>query len=196
MKPQTFIFFGIAGSGKGTQGELLEKYLRDHKLVEDVIYISPGVEYRKIVDNGGYTGQLIKKISEKGFLAPDFLTPNLFTNILLSNMTENMSFISDGYPRTISQAESFEKAMEFYGRENVHVIYIEVGKEEAMKRMKLRARADDTDEGIETRFDEYVKNVLPSMKYFDGKDGYKMITVNGAQSIEQVHADIIKSLNL
>lgn len=196
MKPQTFIFFGIAGSGKGTQGELLEKYLRDHKLVEDVIYISPGVEYRKIVDNGGYTGQLIKKISEKGFLAPDFLTTSLFTNILLSNMTENMSFISDGYPRTISQAESFEKAMEFYGRENVHVIYIEVGKEEAMKRMKLRARADDTDEGIETRFDEYVKNVLPSMKYFDGKDGYKMITVNGEQSIEQVHADIIKSLNL
>lgn len=196
MKPHTFIFFGIAGSGKGTQGELLEKYLRENKLVEDVIYISPGVEYRKIVDNGGYTGQLIKKISEKGSLAPDFLTTSLFTNILVSNMTEKMSFISDGYPRTISQAESFEKAMQFYSRENIHVIYIEVGKEEATKRMKLRARADDTDEGIETRFDEYIKNVLPSMKYFEGKSGYHMVTINGEQSVEQVHADIIKALGI
>lgn len=194
MKPHTFIFFGIAGSGKGTQGELLEKYLREHKLVEDVIYISPGVEYRKIVDNGGYTGQLIKHTSEKGFLQPDFLTTSLFTNILVSNMTENMSFISDGYPRTISQAESFEKAMQFYGRENINIVYIEVGKEEAMKRMKIRARADDTDEGIETRFDEYIKNVLPAMKYFEGKTGYKTMTINGEQSVEQVHSDIIKSL--
>ncbi|MFA7192069.1 MAG: nucleoside monophosphate kinase [Candidatus Paceibacterota bacterium] len=196
MKPYTFIFFGIAGSGKGTQGELLDKYLSEHKLVEDVIYISPGVEYRKIVDNGGYTGQLVKKISEKGLLAPDFLTTSLFTNILISNMTEKMSFISDGYPRTISQSESFEKAMQFYSRENIHVIYIEVGKEEAMKRMKLRARTDDTDEGIETRFDEYINNVLPSMKYFEGKSGYNMVTINGEQSVEQVHTDIIKSLGI
>jgi adenylate kinase family enzyme len=195
MKPYTFIFFGIAGSGKGTQGELLEKYLKENNLVEDVISISPGVEYRKLVDNGGYTGQLIKKTSEKGFLQPDFLTTSLFTNILVSNMTAGMSFISDGYPRTVSQSESFEKAMQFYGRENVYIIYIEVGKEEAMKRMKLRARADDTDEGIETRFDEYINNVLPSMKYFEGKPGYKIHTINGEQSVEQVQSEIIKAIN-
>jgi adenylate kinase family enzyme len=194
MKTYTFVFFGIAGSGKGTQGALLEKFLKDNKLTEDVIYIAPGAEYRKLVDNGGYTGQIIKRTSEKGFLQPDFLTTSLFTNILISNMTANMSFIADGYPRTISQSESFEKAMNFYERSDVHVIYIEVSKEEAVKRMKVRARADDTDEGIETRFDEYVKNVLPSMKYFEGKPGYTLHTINGEQSVEQVHADIIKTL--
>lgn len=196
MKTYTFIFFGIAGSGKGTQGELLEKYLREHKLTEDVIYISPGSEYRKLVDNGGYTGQIIKRTSEKGFLQPDFLTTSLFSNILVSNMTANMSFIADGYPRTIAQSQSFESAMNFYERKEVYVIYIEVGKDEAMKRMKVRARADDTDEGIETRFDEYIKNVLPSIQYFEGKDGYKLFKINGEQSVEQVHADIIKSLGL
>lgn len=196
MKPYTFIFFGIAGSGKGTQGDLLEKYLRENKLVEDILYISPGVEYRKIIDNGGYTAQLIKRVYERGSLAPDFLTTSLFANVLVSNMTANMSFIFDGYPRTISQSQSLESAMNFYDRKEVHLIYIEVGKEEAMKRMKLRARTDDTDEGIETRFDEYIKNVLPSMKYFEGKSGYNMVTINGEQSVEQVHSDIIKALGI
>jgi len=196
MKTYTFIFYGIAGSGKGTQSNLLEKYLKDNKLVEDVVYISPGVEYRKLVDNGGYTGQIVKKTSEKGFLQPDFLTTSLFTNILISNMTSSMSFISDGYPRTISQSQSFESAMKFYNRENVFIIYVEVGKEEALKRMKLRARTDDTDEGIEMRFDEYIKNVLPSMKYFEDKPGYKIFKINGEQDIEEVHTDIIKALGI
>ena len=49
---------------------------------------------------------------------------------------------------------------------------------------------------IAKRFDEYVNNVVPSMNYFKGKVGYTMCTINGAQSIEEVHHDIIKSLNL
>ena len=33
------------------------------------------------------------------------------------------------------------------------------------------------------------------MNYFKGKAGYTIYTVNGEQSIEAVHADIIKALN-
>ena len=33
-KPQTFIFYGIVGSGKGTQVELLQKYLKDNNLIK------------------------------------------------------------------------------------------------------------------------------------------------------------------
>ncbi|MBP9715853.1 MAG: nucleoside monophosphate kinase [Candidatus Pacebacteria bacterium] len=196
MKPYTFIFFGIAGSGKGTQFELLEKYLKDNKLAEEVIYASSGSEYRKLIDNGGYTGQIVKKTLEKGFLQPDFLTTSFFTNVLVSNLTAFTSLVADGYPRTISQSQSFESAMNFYERSDIHIIYIEVGKEEATKRMKLRARADDTDDAISRRFDEYIQNVLPSMKYFEGKEGYNLHTINGEQSVEQVHSDIIKALGI
>ncbi|MDQ5971295.1 MAG: adenylate kinase [Patescibacteria group bacterium] len=195
-KPFTFVFFGIVGSGKGTQVELLQKYLLDKKLTDDVLFTSTGNEYRKLINSESYTGNLVKTTLEKGFLQPDFLTTTLFANILIAGMKENTSFIADGYPRTTSQAESFENAMKFYSRDTVHVIYIKVGREEAIKRMKLRGRSDDSDEGIEKRFDEYVNNVVPSMNYFKDIPGYNMHIVNGEQSIEGVHAEIIKSLGI
>ena len=86
--------------------------------------------------------------------------------------------------------------MKFYNREKVEIIYIDLDKEEATKRMMLRARADDTEEGISKRFDEYVNNVIPSMNYFKDKKGYTIHVINGKQSIEEVHYDIIKSLNI
>ena len=84
--------------------------------------------------------------------------------------------------------------MKFYGRTDVKIIYIELGKEEAIKRMKLRGRSDDTDEGIANRFDEYINNVIPSMNYFKDKEGYSIYTINGNQTIQEVHQEIISKL--
>jgi adenylate kinase len=193
-KPQTFIFFGIVGSGKGTQVELLEKYLKSEGISNDVLFTSTGNEFRKLIQSDSYTASKVKETIEKGFLQPNFLTTSLFSNILIENMKENTSLIADGYPRTISQSESFESMMKFYGRDNVKIIYIELDKEEATKRMKLRARSDDTDEGIKNRFDEYINNVIPSMDYFKNKDGYTIYTINGAQSIDDVHKEIISNI--
>jgi len=195
MKPQAFVFFGTVGSGKGTQIELLIKYLKENNISNDVVATSTGSEYRKLIESGNYTGSIVKKTLEKGQLQPDFLTTSLFTNILISSMQESTTFIADGFPRTIAQSEAFFKAMQFYGREDVHIVYIELDKEEARKRMILRGRSDDTEEGIAKRFDEYVNNVIPSMNYFKDKTGYTMHVINGKQSIPEVHADIIKSLN-
>ena len=88
----------------------------------------------------------------------------------------------------------FEEVLKYYGRTDVHVVYVELSKEEATKRMKLRGRSDDTDEGIAKRFDEYVNNVIPAMNYFKDKTGYTMHTINGEQSIEDVHKELIASL--
>jgi len=194
-KPQTFIFFGIVGSGKGTQVELLEKYLKEKGISDDVLFTSTGDEFRKLIQGGSYTALKVKETIEKGFLQPNFLTISLFTNILINNIKENTTLIADGYPRTIPQSEAFLNMMQFYGRDNVKIIYIELDKEEATKRMKLRARSDDTDEGIKNRFDEYVNNVIPSMDYFKNKEGYTIYTVNGNQPIEDVHKEIISKIS-
>jgi len=195
-KPQTFIFYGIVGSGKGTQVELLQKYLKDNNISDDVLFTSTGNEFRKLIESGSYTASKVKTIIEKGFLQPNFLTISLFTNILIADLKENTTVIADGYPRTIEQSEAFENMMKFYDRGNVKIVYIELDKEEAIKRMKLRGRADDTDEGIGNRFDEYVNNVIPSMNYFKDKENYTVYNINGAQSIEDVHKEIITKLNL
>ncbi len=194
MSPQTFVFFGIVGSGKGTQIDFL---IDDFKKKDnrEIVYAYPGAEYRKITGGESYTGALIKDSMGRGHLQPDFLTDAIVANILISSLASDKHLLVDGYPRTLVQAKTFENMMRFYQRQDVKIVYIEVGKEEAMKRNLLRGRVDDTKEGIEKRFDEYVNNVVPAMNYFKGKEGYEIYTINGEQSREDVHKDIIKALN-
>ncbi len=196
MQPHTFVFFGIAGSGKGTQIEILQNYLKEKNLSQDVVVAYPGNEFRKLIKENNFTSRLIKEKLEGGFLQPNFITISLFSNILITGLTENNTLIADGYPRTIAQSEAFESAMDFYKRDKIHVVYIELSKEEASKRMKARGRSDDTDEGIAQRFDEYVNKIIPSMNYFKDKEGYTLHTINGEQSIEDVQKEIITKLGL
>lgn len=193
MQSETFVFFGIVGSGKGTQVKLLQEYLakRDGR---ECVYAYPGAEYRKLIESGSYTGNLIKDSISRGELQPDFLTSAIVTNILAASLTSEKHLMADGYPRTLVQSETFEKMMKFFKRGEVKIVYIAVGKEEAMKRNLLRGRHDDTQEGLEKRFDEYVNNVVPAMNYFKNKPGYTVYTINGEQSVENVHRDIVKAL--
>ena len=195
-KINTFIFFGIAGSGKGTQIELLQKHIKDNNINNDILFLSPGSEYRKIISRDDFTTKRIKHNLEKGFLQPDFLTVGLLTNILITNIKEETLLIADGFPRTIAQSEAFDHMMKFYNRKEIKIIYLELSKNEALRRMKQRGRADDNDEGIANRFEEYVNNVIPSMNYFKDKEDYKIFTINGEQSMEEVHHNIIKALEL
>lgn len=194
MQSETFVFFGIVGSGKGTQVKLLQEFLK-HKDGKECVYAYPGAEYRKLVESGSFVGSTIKESMTRGHLQPDFLTNSIFTDILISSLSPEKHLIADGYPRTVVQSENFEAMMRFFKREKVKIIYIEVGKEEAMTRNLLRGRPDDTKEGLARRFDEYINNVVPAMNYFKGKDGYELYAVNGEQSVEDVHKDIIKALN-
>ena len=193
MQSSTFVFFGIVGSGKGTQVKLLQDFLKS-KDGKECVYAYPGNEYRKIISSGSYTAELMKDSVDRGELQPGFFSDAIVTNILISSLTKDSHLMTDGYPRAVDQSQSFEKIMKWYKRDDIKIIYIEVGKEEAMKRNLLRGRHDDTKEGIEKRFDEYINSVVPAMNYFKGKDGYTIYTINGEQSIEKVHEDIIQKL--
>jgi len=194
MQAETFVFFGQVGSGKGTQVKLLIDFLKT-KDTKESVYAGTGDSFRKLIETEGYTSNIVKYILLRGELQPDFLTTSLFTNILINSLNEEKHLFADGYPRTIAQSQSFEAMMKFYKRENIKIIYIEVGKEEALKRNLLRGRHDDTEEGLAKRFNEYVNNVVPAMDYFKDKEGYEIYTINGEQSVEDVHKDIIKALN-
>ncbi|MEK7104615.1 MAG: nucleoside monophosphate kinase [Patescibacteria group bacterium] len=193
MQAQTFVFFGQVGSGKGTQVKLLADFLKEHD-GRECVQTSTGNEYRRLLEGGNYIGTLVKDSVIRGELQPDFLTNAIVTNILTLSLSPEKHLIADGYPRTIMQSGTFEAMMKFFKREIVNVIYIEVGKEEAIKRMMLRARHDDTEEGIAKRFDEYENNVIPAMNYFKDKKGYTIYTINGEQTVENVHKEIIKKL--
>lgn len=194
MKAETFIFFGIQGSGKGTQAKFLIDTLKKRD-GRECILTSTGNEYRKLIESGSYTGTLIKDSITRGELQPDFLTNTIFTNILTSSLTPEKHLIADGYPRTIVQSQVFEEMMKFYKRDGIKIIHIELSEEEAMKRNLLRDRHDDTKEGIEKRFDEYMNNAILAMNYFKNKENYKIYTINGKQDRKDVYKDVIKALN-
>lgn len=195
MQPQTFVFFGIVGSGKGTQVKLLIDFLKA-KDGKECVYAYPGNEYRKIIESNTQTSSLVKTVLDNGGLQPDFLTNSVFVNIILKEISLDKHLIADGYPRTLVQAECFDEVMKFYGREKTKIIYLEVSREEVIKRMKLRGRHDDTEEGITKRFDEYVKNVIPAMNYFKNRKNYTIYTIDGEQTVENVHKEIINKLGL
>jgi len=195
METQTFLFYGQVGSGKGTQVKLLIDYLKA-KDGKDSVYAGTGDGFRKLLATESYTASLVKDSMLRGELQPDFLTTSLFTNMLTSSLTPEKHLFADGYPRTVVQSESFDIMMKFFKRESIKIIYIELSKEEAMKRNLLRGRADDTEEGLNRRFDEYFNNVMPSMEYFREKEGYEIVTINGEQTIEEVQKEIIKALNI
>jgi adenylate kinase len=194
MQPQTFVFFGQVGSGKGTQVKLLLDFLKARDGRESV-YAGTGDGFRKLIETDNYTAGLVKEYVHNGVLVPDFLTDAVFVNILIPNLSSEKNLIADGYPRTSSQSIVFEEMMKFFKRDEIKIIYIELSEEEAMKRNLLRGRHDDTKEGLTKRFNEYKNKVVPAMNYFKDKEGYEIHTINGEQSIEEVHKDIIKALN-
>jgi adenylate kinase len=194
METQTFIFFGPAGSGKGTQIKLLTDYLKG-KDGKECIYAGTGEGFRALIKTENFTSKIVKEKIEKGELVPDFLTTTIFTDILINSLDENKHLMTDGYPRNTIQSESLASMMEFFKRENVKIVYIEVSKEEVTRRMLLRARHDDTPEGIATRINIFFNEVVPAMNYFKDKPNFEIIQINGEQTREEVFQEIIKALN-
>lgn len=194
MQSQTFVFFGQVGSGKGTQVKLLIDYLKS-KDDKESVYAGTGDGFRALLLSDNFTAKLVKESILSGELQPDFLTNAIFANILNSSLSDDKHLIADGYPRTVAQSETMEAIMKFYKREDIKIIYIELSEEEAMKRNLLRGRADDTEVGLRKRFNEYLNKVIPAMNYFKDKENYTIFTINGEQTIEKVHEDIIKALN-
>lgn len=194
MESQTFVFFGIVGSGKGTQVKLLIDFLKA-KDGKECIYIGTGEIFRKIVESNDEAVQMLKQLINEGKLIPDSETNKLVAEAVKSQFSPGKCLVFDGYPRTVPQSEYFMDLMKSLERKNIKVIYLELSKEEAMKRNLLRGRHDDTREVLEKRFEEYENKVIPAMNYFKDKENYQVLTMNGEQSVEDVHKDIIKALN-
>lgn len=195
-KPQTYIFIGISGSGKGTQINLLKKHIA--KINEGIGSYSfvMGDTLRSFMKDDGYAQNVIKEITNQGLLVPDLITNSLFVSELLSKLNPNEHLFIDGIPRSVDQAKAIIEFMNFYNRSDVVIINIEVGQDEAKKRMLLRKRPDDTEDSISERFNFYTNNVLPAIEYLKEKSDFKYVLIDGEKTIEEIHLDILKSLDL
>lgn len=194
-KPNTFIFFGKSGSGKGTQAELLIEKLK--KNGDEVVYIETGKRFREfITQENNHSSQLTKKALNKGELIPVFLPVWLWTSAFVEEFTGKENLVLDGLARRMTEAPVLDSALRFYDRLPCHIIHIDVAREWAFDRLKSRGRADDTDDYINSRLDWFERDVAPVIEYFEERKGFVLHTINGQQSIEDVHKDVLKELGL
>lgn len=193
MNPQTFIFFGPSGSGKGTQAKLLIEEIKKRDASKEVLYIETGQKFREFMTESSFTAKETKRIIEEGGLLPEFLPIWIWTEYFVRHIGGNEHIILDGLSRRPHEAPILDSAIKFYKRENPFVVSIELSDEIAADRLRNRGRTDDNNLDIEARLKWYKDNVMPAIDYFRNNPFYKFVAVDGSRSIEEVHQDIIKS---
>ncbi|MEK7219325.1 MAG: nucleoside monophosphate kinase [Patescibacteria group bacterium] len=192
MNSKAFIFFGRSGCGKGTQVKLLLDFLKSQN--KEVVLIETGSTFRELSSSESYAGKLIGDILKTGRLIPIFLPIWIWTENLVKKYTGTEDLIFDGICRRYEESVSIDSAFDFYNIEKPNIILMNVSKEWSFTRMMERKRADDTPEKIQNRLDWFEKDVTPAINFFKNKDRYNFIEINGEQTVEEVHKEIINKL--
>ncbi|MEK7501764.1 MAG: nucleoside monophosphate kinase [Patescibacteria group bacterium] len=196
MIPQTFIFIGRSGCGKGTQVELLTKVLKEKESSIDVLYIQTGQEFREFIKGNTLTQKKAKEIYDVGGLMPEFLAVNMWVKPLVEKYKGNQHIIFDGTPRKLHEAGVLDSIFGYYSFGKPWVINIEISAEEALKRLLLRKRLDDSEDDIKKRLGWYETDVAPTIEYYCDNPRYNFLEINGERTIEDIHDDIVKKVAL
>jgi adenylate kinase len=220
-KKWVVILIGPPGSGKGTQAELLaEKFGFFH------------LETSKVIENKFKEANPNDKIiahEKENWKAGQLTKPEFVREWMLEEIKDlgqrGQGIILSGSPRTMFEAEGeipvFE---EFYGKDNVKPIHINLSKEESIKRNSSRRiceanrhtipdfpmfkdittcpkdgspllkRELDTPETIGIRYEVYLRQTQPILSFL-GENNYNIVEIEGEQDIEKVFEDILEKLN-
>ena len=202
--------FGAPGAGKGTQAkELIEKF--------NIPQISTGDILRSAIANGTELGLEAKKYMDNGNLVPDEVVNGLVKERLAMSDC-NSGFIMDGYPRTVAQAEELDKILASLGKKMEIVIALDVPNSEIIERITgrriskktgkiyhikynpavdedpndLEQRADDTEEVVIKRLENYEKQTAPVLDYYKAQN--KVVIVDGTKKASEITKEIISIL--
>lgn len=196
-KPYTIIFIGPQGSGKGTQIEKLDAVLTRMDATRDTIDFQTGRRFRALAMKGeGYTEGHVAETLDSGVLQPLFLSVVLWGDAMREHMNPDRHVLIDGFPRTVSEAVVLESAFSFYDRQEITIINLETPEDIVRERMKGRARKDDTDISIEARLKWYREETLPVLAYYRDREHTTVFDIDGTDSIDGVHAQILRALKL
>ncbi len=168
------ILFGLAGSGKGTQGKALAELFGWRTL-------SVGQVLR---DTGEF-----KETLDKGELVDDNDVIRLMTAQIEKAESEGFDVILDGYPRDVTQAKWM---MEHMADKIDGAIILEVPKDELLERLALRGRDDDKDEeAINRRFEIFEEN-MATMREMLAEKGIETVEVDGVGAVDAVTDRLIE----
>ena len=209
------VLLGPPGAGKGTQATgIAEKF--------NILHISTGDIFRANVKQGTPLGLKAKEYMDKGALVPDELTCDLVEDRIMQDDCKN-GYLLDGFPRTVFQAEHFDKFLAGKGQQLDDVIDIEVPDSVLIPRAagrrvckqcgkpyhvefnptKVEGVCDACGGEVYQRADDAEETVRNRLKVYAEQTApltgyYKnsgiLKAVNGDQTMDKVFADICKAL--
>ncbi len=206
------IFLGAPGSGKGTQAKRV-------CASRGMKYIGTGEILRENVAAGTELGKKVKAILEEGHLVDD----STMIAIIEEEIKNEDSFLMDGFPRTVCQAEALGELFGKYGKNLGAVIFLDVDVEEVTKRIlgrfscpscgkdynvhiddikdkrcsvcggELLQRSDDTEDTVRERIEEYSRKTAPLKEFYEKKN--ILINVRGTGNPVKIFERITEALD-
>ena len=169
--PMVIILLGPPGAGKSTQAT---------KITEEfgIQAVSTGDLLRAEVKAGTPLGKSIEATIKAGDLVSNDIVNQLIAT-RFSQPDAARGLILDGYPRNVAQAEYLDKMLAERQLGKAIVVNFVVPKEEIVKRLSGRGRADDKPEVILERLSVYDHETKPLLDYY-ASGNLETITEYGA----------------
>ncbi|TAM84491.1 MAG: adenylate kinase [Jatrophihabitans sp.] len=168
------LLIGPPGSGKGTQGERLARRL-------GLEHIAAGDLLRAEVAAGTPLGRQVSQIMRSGELVPDVVIIALVMPKVLA-AADAHGYLLDGFPRTVAQAQEARALAERVGASPDAVFYLDVPREELMRRILARAavegRADDNAQTVATRLAVFEEATRPLVDYYRSRGLLHVVDAN------------------
>lgn len=186
--PLNVLLLGPQGAGKGTQASRISAEY-------GIPHVASGEILRSEMEAGTELGLRVKDVYDRGDLVSDDLMIELIRTRLGQPDTE-AGFILDGFPRTTVQAEALDALFSEIARTFNVVFALQIPDELAFERLRRRAeiegRADDTDEAIKRRLENYHRETEPLIEHYRVRGN--LVPIHGDRSENQVFAEIQSAL--
>ncbi len=209
-----YVFFGLPGSGKGSQASRLKKALK-------IPHISSGDLLREEIKRGSPLGDLINGFIKKGLFPPDEMVIEMVINRTKKQDCQN-GYILDGLPRTLNQAQILDQKLlgihslifinitiseldlieRLLGRRvctqcatNYHVDFAPPKNESQCDRCQapLMTREDDQKHVIENRIEIFRKHFNPMLKYYHQRPSW--IEIDSVGSPQDCFDSLLEKLS-
>ena len=173
------VFFGPAGAGKSMQGQILAAR-------QGWRWLSAGQILRDTRD-----AEIVQTMHEGKLIPHESITRIMSDAISKSGDIDQI--ILDGFPRELAQAEWLVNSKTDHGRDIGLVVVLEVPREELLKRLKIRGRADDTPEAIDQRLAIYRQEMYPILGLFSDQH-IPVVHIDGVGAVGEIHDRIYTEL--
>lgn len=169
------LIFGPNGSGKGTQGSVVQKKY-------SISHIESGVIFRENIKGGTELGKKAKEFIDRGDLVPDNITIPMILDRLQKDDCKN-GWLLDGFPRNLEQAKALHEALNKAGIKLDYIVEIVLDRETSKNRiMGRRLCANDNNHPNNI----YIDAIKPAEK--DG--GFVCRVCGGALSARSDDQDV------